>query len=293
MHTKSTETPANYIRFAGSHHHTIVVHKFYEELKTLLDGSTENAGDALREFKKLADDRTDKSAADKNDTPAGKFYAALHSAFTDLRHGAGHHPRRWQQLMPAIADISVTDPTVEKYVRDVLLTKSIPVLVGPQSTFDDIQAASDILTIAGTYDNLADAVKPEYAHAVVKRLLEPFKHNFPWAATMLTDLRASPPFAPVIANIEDKHGVHIVGEPLAEDPTQILVVAFDKARHDVSVSIIDTPKHGHHHEARPVDIDADHPPHHDQIAKILSHATDLPEQPWVEEIATNATYRLG
>lgn len=296
MHIKSTETPANYIRFAAKNTAHITPLKYFEELKTLLDNPADDAGEALREFKRVADESAENNPhkrAQDPDTPIAKFYAAVQSAFNDLRHGAGDHPHRWHYLMPALADISQTDPVIEKSIRDNLLAKAIPVLVGPQSTAGDIQAASDILTVAGAYENLEDAVKHEHVHAVVKRNMESFKHKFAWAATFLTDLRASPPFVPVIADIENKHGVHVVGEPLAEDPSQILVVEFDKARHDVSVSVMDQPKHGHYHEPRFVDIDADTPDHHDQIAKILSHSTDLPKQEWVEPIATNATYRLG
>lgn len=284
MHSTVQETPANFIRFASANPRTIAAQKYRQELSLLLSSSVEDAGTIFAQFK---------SVADEAPSLRSTFYSAVHAAFENLRHGMGGHPQRWNGLMDAIATASLTDPTLEKYIRNSLIAKAIPVLVGPKSTHYDLQAASDILTVAGTYENLADTIKPEMVRPVVMWHMANANHKFSWAAMRLTALRQSPPFAPVIASIENKHGVHVVGENVHGDDAQILIMEFSKAHDDISISITDTSKSGHHHEPRSVDMSDDIAPYRKQIADILLASTDLPNQEWVEPIATAAYCRLG
>lgn len=178
-------------------------------------------------------------------------------------------------------------------MRDILLAKIIPVLVGPQSTTPDLQAASDILTVAGTHENLAGAIKPEYVHTVVKWHLELFKNSFLRAAQCLTSLRESAPFIPVIAAIENKNGIHVVGENISDSPTQILLLEFNRAHHNLEISIMDVSKPEHHRKPRIIEIDGEAMAHSPQISKLLLASTELPEQEWVGSIAIEAHHRLG
>lgn len=100
------ETPANYIRFAAANVHEIVAQKYHEQLTTLLHSSGENAGSIFTDFR---------HAADRNQSLRASFYSALKSSFEDLHHGLGNHPQRWNGLMKAIAEASLTDSTVNKH----------------------------------------------------------------------------------------------------------------------------------------------------------------------------------
>jgi len=273
------ETPKNYIRFAAQNPRNIIAHQYREKLMALLLNSSDDAGLVFTDFR---------SAATQNQNLSSTFYAAVKMSFEQLHHLQNGYPLRWNGLMDAIATASAEDPTLQKYVREILLGRTIPTLVGAQSTAVEMQMASDILTAAGRHKNLQDAVTPQSVRPVVLWHLANAKHRFSWAATRLSMLRESAPFVPVIADIENKHGVHVDGQRLDNDPTQILLTHFDKARHSVAFSVMDTSKPGHPHEPRPIELANGATPHHDQIGKILLASLELPKQEWVAPIATEA-----
>lgn len=281
---RAQEHPADYLHYALQHPNGIIPSQYKDKLKTVLLGAIDNAGDVFAQFR---------DAAIEHAGLRSTFYTAVQKSFADLPHPTDGYPARWDGLMDVIASSAQTDPTLLKYVRDILMTKSIPTLVGPKTSGYELQMASDILTVAGKYPDLADLVKPQYVRPVVLWHLSNANHNFSWAATRLTMLRQTPPFVPVIADIENKRGVHVVGEHITGDETQILLVEFDKAKHTAAISVMDTSKRGHIHAPRPVELANDATAHHDQIASILLASTDLPKQEWVEPIATEMYYRLG
>ena len=285
---RDRQTPATYIHYQLMNPSGISEHRYEEQLKELLQSPADNADETLLAFKE---------AAQLNPDLTSHFYSAVCDVFKKLRHGVDH-AQRWDKKMEAFKTLTEEDPTLLKYIRELLLGKAIPALVASQSTMgslsveSDFQVASDILFVSGTSPDLADAIKPEWVHPLVLWHFKQADQKFAVVAPRFQELRLSPPFENDIVAFENKHHIHVDCQALDTQSGKNLVVEFNDAHHDIAVSIVDvSPRHRAHH-AHQIELHGADTPYREQIAEILSRSHDLPDQDWVKAIAMTAACAL-
>lgn len=275
--TLEHQTPVNYIHFAIQNPAGMTANLYRDKLKALLSDPCDNGGKAFYDFKR---------AAQLNAKLSSTFYAAVCDAFKKLRDGISA-PQRWDSRMAALSTMIENDPTLLKYARETLLAGAVAELTASHSSDNDLQVASDILSVAGTSPLLADVLRHEWMRPVVMWHLKKADHRLEIAAPTFAKLRLAKPFGPVIDVIEAKQKAHVESEVLPHDPNKNLVFKFTEAHEgDVTVFVVDLSKPSrakHPHEISFDEAAAKYGP----TAKIILERADAYQgQSWVSRIAT-------
>lgn len=286
--TADRQTPANYITYGLRAPDSLFPHQFGTMLAHHFETmERDDAEDVFRKFHQAAQERP---------ALAGAFHTAIKQSFLALKPGAPSADRRWDGVMTAIVEAARTDEVLATYVRRDLIGASVPALIGsPKTTDSEYRAASDILAAAGADEQFADAVDPALAHRIVKWHLARHRNDFTRAAEDLTRLRNVTAFTEPVAEIEDRHGVHVRAARVSDlrDPGS-LVLRFDRARHHVEAYVLR--EHRGHAATQELALDDDAVPHRDQVAGLLKEESEADTTPaWAAPIAaeTHAALTAG
>ncbi len=285
--TTKPETPENYIEYSATDKRTaglIVASQYKDHIKTLIEKAGPTAGDLLLKFR---------AAADLNANLQSTFFTRLRTSFEDLRHGAKEGSGSWLNLMEAIRKIAEQDTPILKYTREALLGHAVPALTSGPMNDVNMQVASDILRVAGTSDQLADAIKVQCLNPVVMWHLKNADGRFEIAALRFAELRKSAPFVPVIATVENRHGVHVDSEVLPHDARKNLVLQFKKGHDAVDVLVVDVSRPGRANHPHELTLEQATTQYRDSVEAILLRATECEGQDWVRHTAEHLYCHLG
>lgn len=288
------QAPLDYITYAGRNVGEIRIPVFETMLAKLFTQIDRNSADAFRGFYNVAH-------APGQERLLAPFYKAVRQGFERIKAGSPASGQPWGQLFEGITDLIEADPVLTRDVNDRLLGIILPHAIRHTTSTDaDWQAASDILRAAGRIQAVADAVDPRLPHDIVKWHLRQCGHDFSLAAGRLTDLRATPAFAPSIAAIENHAGIHVTAQPASvkSDPraltsqSRLLVLRFEQAHNHVVALSLDPSHKGH--PAEQIGLSGQHTRYRGLWSNMLMHeyCADSQDQPWVAPIAISALTAL-
>ena len=227
------QTPGDYIAFGAQHPEGLTSLTFGAMIERHFETMGESAARIFLQFYQ---------ASRENQNLGSTFYAAVKRSFAGLKNGKPSASRRSNDVMGAIVSVAEGDDTLATYIRRDLTGNVLPALLGTAKASPvHYQLASDILTITGQSKSFADCVDPAMAHRIVKWDLGLSGNDFTRAAEKLTALRASPPFAAAIDEIEDKAKVHVRSAAVAAAHGQgqeTLVLRFEYAAHHVAAFVL-------------------------------------------------------
>jgi hypothetical protein len=278
-----TESPANYIRYAGKNPEGIIPEPFRRQLITFLskpDADGTNPADIFTAFYQ---------AARNQPRLQSTFYNAVKSGFDALKKFGVHgSATRWNRLMPSLIATAIDeqDATLEKHLLS-LVADTVPHLIVQHAGHQDFEIASDILFAAGQTDLLRPTIHQSNIHQVVKWYMGIFGNDMVKAAAKLTELRASKPFAEEILGLETKRGSHVAVISSSVQGGGMLVLEFSQKSHGLSFYHI-----GQHSHKRGM-TEPDALSHFgDDVVDLLESELDSPHT-WVQTIALDASCRLN